>query len=162
MSKISEFIEATLLEKRAALLVERNKACAPWDAKIAEIDAFLLQALMGEDLDHSKPKSQPTTKVTFVDRVLTARKANKMALEAAELVLKEYRQMKTGELWQLVQQRGVQLSAANPEERFGQLLSGAKDIFQSDRRMGWSLKSEAPTGATNTEGASSATESDGS
>ncbi|MDP2416018.1 MAG: hypothetical protein U1D36_16000 [Hydrogenophaga sp.] len=161
MSKISEFIEATLLEKREALLVERNKACAPWDTKIAEIDAFLRQSRMGADLDHNKPKTE-LGKTTLVENILTARKANRMALEAAELVLKEYSQMKTGELWQLVQERGVQLIAANQEERFGQLLSGAKDIFQSDRRLGWSLKSEAPLGATNTDGASSATESDGS
>ena len=161
MTQISEFIESTLLEKRDALMAERNKACAPWDAKIAEIDAFLRKSRMGADLDHGKPKTAPN-KTTFMEKVLTARKANKMALEVAEQVLKEYSQMKTGELWQLVQERGVQLIAVNPEERFGQLLSGAKDIFQSDRRMGWSLKSEAPLGATNTDGASSATESDGS
>jgi hypothetical protein len=102
------------------------------------------------------PEEKPQPEATGASRA-----ANLQILIRARALLDGGRTLPTREIYEGLLRQGQVFTAQNPVQRLSQILS-ASDWFMSDRAKGWSLKSEAPTGATNTEGASSATESDGS
>lgn len=89
----------------------------------------------------------------------TSRAANLQILLRARSLLGGGKTLATRDIYEGLLKQGQVFTAQNPVQRLSQILS-ASDWFVSDRAKGWSLKSEAPTGATNTEGASCATESD--
>lgn len=102
------------------------------------------------------PEDKPQLEATGA-----ARAANLQILIRARALLDGGRVLPTREIYEGLLRQGQVFTAQNPVQRLSQILS-ASDWFVSDRAKGWSLKSEAPSGATNTGEASSATESDGS
>ena len=71
---------------------------------------------------------------------LGARQLNQLAVEHCKQRLTNGQQLKTAELFAGIIGAGIRLKAEDPERRLVQLLSENKEIFQSDRRNGWTLQ----------------------
>ncbi|RYX94618.1 MAG: hypothetical protein EOO28_13430 [Comamonadaceae bacterium] len=173
MFKPSSFIHKVLFDKREELVIARAAAIKPYDDQIAELDRVLFPVA---ELTTKTSLPQSTGVLGFIEdepalmirptippavgevETFSARLVNRNALVHAKRILSTKFPLKTPELYKLVEDSGVKLKAADPEGRFAQLLS-ASDDFVSDRRLGWSLKGESPSGLQ-TDGLSSATKSD--
>lgn len=162
MSNIPEIVSQTLRDKRADLVRQREDAVRKIDKQISDIDSFLLASEVPTAAEAPKTK-----RVTILDNInarlegshenLSARFMNKLAITQCKQILAGGRQMKTPELYAVLESMNIKLRAEDPEARLSQLLSG-EDDFVSDRKNGWSLKSEGLIGVQ-TDGPSSATTS---
>jgi hypothetical protein len=158
-SNPSPTIIRALRKERDELSRKRAEAVAGFDREIAEIDAVLGGIT-------PKPSATPlpcaatrwTQQQIASVANISARSLNQMAIEVCQHLLKN-QQLKTSDLFAAIVDRGIYLKAEDPERRLVQLLSENKDIFQSDRKNGWSLKGES-SGGTELSGASASEKDD--
>jgi hypothetical protein len=164
MDKLPEPVARALRKERDALVRQRAEATAKFDREIADIDAYL-----GEDRRATEFSQEvvfplrvpPGRRMVFAGggEAVSARQINQKAVEHCKFMLGGSKQLKTSELYAGIVAHGILLKAEDPERRLVQLLSENKDIFQSDRKNGWSLKGES-SGGTELSGASASEEDD--
>ena len=143
------------MEKTAKAYDHAKSLVAEMRSEIDVLGRFLENApeALAEQVE-SGPRRDPEANTT-------SRSANLQVLLRARSLLGGGRTLATRDIYEGLLKQGQIFTAQNPVQRLSQILS-ASDWFVSDRVKGWSLKSEAPSGGSNTGEASSATESDGS
>lgn len=129
-------------------MAERAKFNAEIDRQLSELDAAL-------GVSRAAALEESRVRLALLEEALTPREITRRVVDLTVALLKTTPYMKTPQIYEVVRAQGIQFTASNPEHRLVQILSSHKDIFNSDRALGWSLKGESP-GAT---GLSGATES---
>ncbi len=123
-----------------ALVEKRRNMTREIDEEINALAKYLVP---------SWPTSDSLESTVTVEQAIAEdnpRAQNRMAVELCQVFLAGGQQIKSPDLYAMVEAAGVKLKAADPVHRLVQLLSERKEIFQSDRKNGWSLKGEAQTG----------------
>lgn len=157
MAEIPPVVERALLKERDDLVRQRQEACVAFDVQIAEIDSYLGRTAAAKE-GGLQALTSDSIQLGGVLDIKAAKEANRLAVQACIDMLKERSPLKTPVLHKGLVARGLLLKAGDPERRLGQLLS-SDDTFKSDRKNGWSLKSEASNSGQAVE-ASGATMSD--
>lgn len=126
-------------EKYNALVEKRRHITRDIDVEIAQLESFLdpvlpLSVVVAPTQHDATPEQD------------NPRTQNRLAVEACQVFLHGGKQIKAPELYAMVEASGIKLTAQDPVHRLVQLLSERKEIFQSDRKHGWSLRGEVQTG----------------
>ncbi|MES2584751.1 MAG: hypothetical protein V4627_18645 [Pseudomonadota bacterium] len=138
------------VEKATEALEHAKLALTEMRREMSELGRFLENPVIDDQgsvaADAPMPKSDNPA----------MRAANLQIEYRTQAMLRGGKPLPTRDIYEGLLRQGVIFTAQNPIQRLSQILS-ACDWFVSDRVHGWSLKSEAPQGGTNTEGASDAT-----
>jgi hypothetical protein len=139
-----------LLQKRRALAAKRDEL----DAELRKLDQQIMPrvesiAAASEGAQTSAASIEadvaPTIQLYEQGRVamtVVRPRPKLIAFEAEKILREAKRPMKTGELYEALKARGVEVPGKIPQNNLSAHLAHHKDIFVNDGRNGWSLRQQ--------------------
>lgn len=122
---------------------ELKKKLAGINARLAELDTFLRISTTISPVDDSlnslvNAAVDDSARIVFAKQPPTIKEV--VITTCAELIATSGRPLKTRELLQGLESRGIVLNAGDKLLQVSAILSKARDIFAADRKQGWSLR----------------------